>query len=501
MNFKISFKNQKNSFFEDISLNSLFALWQDLTPAEIKSLKTAQKRKGRNLNLFMNRLWSSYQQGSTAIQGQSLIKTIWDNQPPQHPRRSVKQLLNEVQRMTEWVMLEYSFHEKKEIRTRILSLVMTNRPSKKVFNYYIAQFERQVQKDGRSLQRLHDSWWINSQLYYQQGQDQYQRKQGIRMQEIDQGLDDFYWMAKIRNHVEAKIRNQIIYSADGTAKEMIIPEEWAEKSDYATTVQLYEQLIDFFDHWDSIRHFRQFGERLKKEVLNINEEDRSIFLKYVILRCNLWIEKGESSFTREIFDWTCWGIEQNAFIINKEISDDSYMNIASAAIFAKEYDKQLEYMLLLKPYLPKYTRELSFKTMLSYYYLHCHRYQEAIELLDTIYKKYKQPPIKYNLRAKSLRLRCYFMLLIKEGWDDPTAYKNAQRGLKAYLDSCPLQESRKLAYYNFIDFLHHLFKFQSIPYLSKKDKREEKSKFILKLENISPIISKQWLAEVIPLLK
>ncbi len=297
-------------------------------------------------------------------------------------------------------------------------------------------------------------------------------------------LDSFYFFSKIVYSIELLTRNQIQQQQHNIKllEESIRWSSHTELRDHPL-FKLYVLIISFLKEQNESWFFT-----LKKYLFEhykaIPKEGQMIAIIILINFAIKKVSKDLLNFQQELFELYQFRDQQNNFVVNNRISENTFVNAIVMAAACQKFEWAEYFLTKYIVFLKESIREDTINLSNAYLFFYKKDYAKTIESLHTIITK----NLNTELRFRSLCIRAYYELAKNnESYENLT--EKQIRNFKNYCLSKNISQQRKIAYCNFCDICKAL--------VNKK----EKSKLLQKVNNMEHLMFRVWLLAKINQLK
>jgi hypothetical protein len=363
-------------------------------------------------------------------------------------------------------------------------------------NVLLVYFELDQEKFFRQAERLAKGTFMNfmyrdgayyNQLYFHQTlcnsfqTKHFQRKSNINYFYVDESLDVFYIIQKLKLYCEMLNAQRII---NVTYKISQINEIFKiiEANNYLKipSIHIYFLISKTFLFNDR-RYFDILKELLKENIAFFNEvENRSLY-SYLFNYCIRNINQGNSEFLREIFSLYDFTLEKNILVENGKLSPWDYKNIVATGLRLKEYEWSEKFIVDYKRLLPISHRNNAYLYNLARLLFEKKEFKELLRTLQDV----EFDDIFYSLDARSLLIKTYYEL---EDW---FAMEYAFNSFSQYI-----RRNKNIARSHKANYLHFI-KLTKMLYKLRLDKSITSPQIQQELNETTQIADKSWIQEKI----
>jgi hypothetical protein len=245
------------------------------------------------------------------------------------------------------------------------------------------------------------------------------------------------------------------------------------------SILLYSKLLNLYI--DSANEENYFS--LRQSVSENNplfpKKELAEIYSTMINYCSLQINKGNSKFLAQLFDFYKEVVSQDILLEDQSFSPYHFKNIVVIGLRLKEFNWIEAFINDYAPLLPENQRDNSLSFNLAQLYFYQKKYDLVIKTLQSVeYDDYI-----YNLNSKTMLICTYY----DTGETDALFF--LFDSFRAFLNrNNDIPEARKELYRNFVSFSKKLAR------LTPKDEKA-KQKLTFELEQTTNIASKNWLLE------
>jgi len=300
------------------------------------------------------------------------------------------------------------------------------------------------------------------------------------IEEINESLDIFYLSEKLRlfcKEIELQILAKHKYKL--TYIEEVLNMIKLKGYENVPSIMLYSKLLNLYI--DSANEENYFS--LRQSVSENNplfpKKELAEIYSTIINYCSLEINKGNSKFLAQLFDFYKEVVSQDILLEDQSFSPYHFKNIVVIGLRLKEFNWIEAFINDYAPLLPENQRYNSLSFNLAQLYFYQKKYDLVIKTLQSVeYDDYV-----YNLNSKTMLICTYY----DSGETDALFF--LFDSFRAFLNrNNDIPEATKELYRNFVSFSKKLAR------LTPKDEKA-KQKLAFELEQTKNIASKNWLLE------
>jgi hypothetical protein len=300
------------------------------------------------------------------------------------------------------------------------------------------------------------------------------------IEEINESLDVFYLSEKLRLFCkEIELQILAIHTYKLTYIEEVLNMIKLKGYENVPSILLYSKLLNLYI--DSANEENYFS--LRQSVSENNplfpKKELAEIYSTMINYCSLQINKGNSKFLAQLFDFYKEVVSQDILLEDQSFSPYHFKNIVVIALRLKEFNWIEAFINDYAPLLPENQRDNSLSFNLAQLYFYQKKYDLVIKTLQSVeYDDYV-----YNLNSKTMLICTYY----DSGETDALFF--LFDSFRAFLNrNNHIPEARKVLYRNFISMAKKLAR------MTPKDEKA-KQKLTLELEQMNNVASKNWLLE------
>ena len=233
--------------------------------------------------------------------------------------------------------------------------------------------------------------------------------------------------------------------------------------------------------------FRRLEQLANNHLQLLNPAVQSALLRYLI---NISIQnynKGEKEYLSHQFNLYRLGLERELFFDEGRLPDATFLNIIVTATVLGEQDWVESFIAQYAPLLPTGQQMDAVSLGTAYWYFSKERFMAAIDLLRQV----QDTRLAYQLRVKSLSLRSYFELFLKDDSYYELLLHDAEAFEKSLRRHAKMTERRVLSYLNMISFIRKFAKLKR----SGRQTPERVAGLRAKIKEERLVIARPWLLD------
>lgn len=352
------------------------------------------------------------------------------------------------------------------------------------------QLEKQLAQKPFSDGQYHYANFKMNYLIGYYGSDFVDRSESEALQRMNDHLDRYYIVEKLRNscHLTANMMLLNSHYDLGFLEELLeyIRQRWALFQD-DLGIRMYYTILMSLREENEASHYQEMKRFLSDYMSVIPKREGSDLYTFAYNYCIRRINQGDSSYQHELFDLYKKGLESGMLLKNNILSEWDYKNIATLGCSLKAFEWTENFLHHYKDYIPAHQRDNAFAYNLAYFYYHKKLYAETLRTLLQV----QFTDIKYHLNSNFLLLRTYY------AQRDTEALLSLIETFRIYvIRNQKITSDQKRSYTNFLRFAKQLVQLKhhsgTFP---KKILQEKLQALAAKVESTENVINKFWLLE------
>lgn len=358
-------------------------------------------------------------------------------------------------------------------------------------------FERLLPKLGKKHKNTslrNADFYFHSYLLAKHADDYYnlidRRRVDDSLEEKQKNLNLFFLLEKLKDACEAKVRQNIMkvqYQDPWT--ELVLQEVKNNLVAYETypAVLLYFQIYQMLINQEATKPYFRAFQSLENHLALFPKQELGHIYIYFMNYCISRINKGDSTFLKEVFKLYKAQLAQGLLYEDGFLSEWDYKNIVTTAIRLRELKWVFAFIEEYKHRLPADARENAYRFNLAAYHYANGTYGEVLNLLTRV----EYSDLRYNLSAKALLLRTYYDL------DEYEALVALTESFRQYLLRNKLMsDNRRLGFHNLFKTTRRMASLrQKAGYLSREKIRKELDKIQQEINGTDLLYNRDWLIE------
>lgn len=315
-----------------------------------------------------------------------------------------------------------------------------------------------------------------------------QKQEDDGLQEKQDSLDLWFMAMKLRDACEMKMRQRYFgkeYEA-GLLSE-ILAKIKSQATDYQNTpaVFIYYLVYELLSNEAQADYF-VLKEKVEKEAAYFSKSELQNFYNYLQNFCIQQINKGETTFLKEIFIIYQSQLERELIFDKKgTLAEWNYKNIVTAGLRSNAYDWVRNFIEDYKARLSPSVAENAYSFNLANYFFAVEKYRKVLPLLIQV----EYSDMRYKLDARALLLRTYYHLKETEAF-----YALCDAFNQLLLRNKDLTDFQRTGYQNMIRMSRKVFAWHgSRNFVKKVDFGLEQKKLSNELEGLKLVFNAAWL--------
>lgn len=300
------------------------------------------------------------------------------------------------------------------------------------------------------------------------------------IEEINESLDIFYLSEKLRLFCnEFELQNLAIHTYKLTYIDEVKNMIKLRGYENVPSIMLYSKLLNLYADSDNEDNYFSLRQSVSENNLLFPKKELAEIYSTIINYCSIQINKGNSKFLAQLFDFYKEVVSQDILLEDQSFSPYHFKNIVVIGLRLKEFNWIEAFITDYAPLLPENQRHNSLSFNLAQLYFYQKKYDLVIKTLQSVeYDDYI-----YNLNSKTMLICTYY----DTGETDALFF--LFDSFRAFLNrNNEIPEARKVLYRNFVSIAKKLAR------MTPKDEKA-KQKLTLELEQMNNVASKNWLLE------
>jgi hypothetical protein len=419
-----------------------------------------------------------------------------------HWSKFVEQLTTLLDLIERFLVYQQVMSEKL-VYQRLLVKSLKERKNNDLFLKAAADFRTSLNKTQLTIMVAADKWWLEHQCYYHKYTD-HSTAQSIFDRNIA-AFETFNQVTFLRNYLELlnrNVPNEPMIEQFDLAFERIL----AAQAKFPTLIELYITMIKILKYTDEIPcpHYFHFKKTFFNGQYELAKVDQLVLAKTCSNYLYMVYAQLGSPWLDETFEWYEYLSQKGLYGLDGTTSEDEYMNFYLVALalgkkkaldfFQETYNKMLDQKVKDQVLNLCQTSALQKENKI----------EEALELLNKAFPLNSPKSLKYDLRAKELRVMLSYEIMLIRQKDGDTVddlernIDNLKKFCQRLIDSNRMSEERAAQHLNFRLVASKLFLLQN---KSSKEERNAILQDIQKMiDNNAPLSYRSWILKQLSLL-
>ena len=365
----------------------------------------------------------------------------------------------------------------------------------KGLNDSMLKISKRYQKAKARTPIRNSSHFFDNYLFYKQI-DEYQLTQPTRdfnenLQLKNDELDLFYVATKLKIASDMASRNLVVqgnYDCHFLDEVLERIEKNFEFYQAYPAITVYYNVIQTMTSKDENYYF-QLKDLLANNLSIFPKEELRVIYDYARNYCIRKINQGNSTYYKEILSLYQFLLDKQIIFKNGYLTQWDYKNIVTVGMRLKEYDWTEQFIHKYKIQLPPKEQENAYIYNMAVYHYERKAYEKSLLMLHEV----RFTDASYHIGAKVIQIKSYYEL------DESEAFYSLIETFRIYIiRNRKLSEYRKKANLNFLKLVQKTFKLRDEAFiLSKKVLQERRTMLQNDIKNLTPLINKTWLNQVI----
>lgn len=389
----------------------------------------------------------------------------------------------------------------KSMYHRLLIKRLLAQNHKALFLETTKRYQKLLRNLPSTILSANDQWWLDHQLYYNHFNDHTLTYKDT----FYNNLDTYYaldCLVVLRNYLEMLNLNLVVNQKDLTWLKTKLKAIQENPGHTNPTIILYLQLIELLEAKENLlsitekfeTQFLGFTEIKPKKIAPV---DQLVLIKtltnFLALTQDPELLKSNS---KKLFFWLNYLGINEIYLETKTMSDGDYLNFFMVARSIKRF---ADFEVFKKKHRAHLNPDIIplIDGLCSAFMAFDHaEIKKAIKILDKVFPSRSQEELKYNLRAKGLRLMASLELVLIGDKDGVELYEKAQENFNKFCNRLVQKKHYTkeglITQYKFHENVGYLYKFVTSP-AGTKESEKNKEKFIANLQPKTNIAYHTWL--------
>jgi hypothetical protein len=421
---------------------------------------------------------------SKAIAKESLYKKVFVGQA--YHNGKWRNLVTKMNKLLEdylvWLELEHAPNAHQKLLTRSFGRRNLFEQFEKSTDELSSELEKQALQ---SAEALRERVQLNLQYYHHEQTNKLEHLN--RLQTAMNDLDHYYFAEKLRLACDLKVFENMMIGAEPKRLMMEIQDLVSNGNLLNLSyLEMYNRILNQLERPAGLEAFHSTITYFSGIAGQLSAADKQLGLVHLLNYAINQANSGEGEYLSEVLDLYKLGLEQKVLIEDGKITSNTFINIVTTGSRLKHIEWTRQFIGEYEKYLATDTREETISLSMGFLYFYENEYSTVITIL--VNQSFRD--LKENLSCKSLLLRCYFELSLKDATYTSLFYSYANSFEKYVRREKQLSLNRKSWYKNLISALVKIGKSKSENTWSLA--MQEKIKHDI---TIKPMILKPWLIE------
>ena len=393
------------------------------------------------------------------------------------------------------LLFQYLAYQNFQRTSELEKICLMNELFTKGLEDSMLKVSKRYEKSKAKTPIRNSSHFFDNYLFYKQI-DEYQLTQPTRdfnenLQLKNDELDLFYVATKVKIASDMASRNLVIqgnYDCHFLDEVLEQIESNFEFYQNYPAITVYYNVIQTMTNKDEAYYF-QLKDLLANNLSVFPKEELRVLYDYARNYCIRKINQGNSTYYKEILSLYQFLLDKQIIFKNGYLTQWDYKNIVTVGMRLKEYDWTNRFIHKYKIQLPPSEQENAYIYNMAVYHYEQKAYEKSLLMLHEV----RFTDASYHIGAKIIQLKSYYEL------DESEAFYSLIETFRIYIiRNKKLSDYRKKANLNFLKLAQKTFKFRDETFIFNKKTLEEKRKLLQnEIENLTPLINKTWISQVI----
>lgn len=385
--------------------------------AELNSSKGERFHSG-----LIERIREALRKGSKELRGDDLIRryvNVSKNDGTELKLQKLEQVLKALIELIKHYMAYAEMVNHPLTRQQLLVQNLKRRQNNEVFQEAVEQLDQLLRREPLSLLVAADQWWLANQRYYHQYAEQF--SDNTLFQKNLEAFDGLYQLGVLRNYLEWLNRGLNLTEEDDYDLRAQVKAMWGRGIMSTPVAELYQLMIQVLELGGEkgLGVYAQFEQTYVEKSPQLAPIDRFVLTKVRINYLGqIYYDTGDVSWLKQAFAWMQYACREELYDLEGTISDDEYLNYAVVAQALGEGEAYQVFAQKYQNYLDPSIREQVLGLCNAYLLRDQGKRDAALKELDDFFPMRSQEELKYNLRAKDLRVMLYYEQMVQEDNND-----------------------------------------------------------------------------------
>lgn len=432
-------------------------------------------KKGKIVELDPNQIWAIIFPGK-AYQNQKILKLSSD-------------LLN----LFEDFIAQKEFDQSESLKANLKLEGVRKHGLSKLYKGIIGDIERLERIDNNQSAEFYlNKYLIERNLFRLKTENEKKNEKveissELNLKNISDNLDYFYIAEKLRQYCTLlSWKKMYMLDIEIANIENILLLAQSDQYSNIPAINMYYNMYLTYSESNNLTHYDNLKQQIESYIHLFPEHEQWEIYSTAISYCINKVNRGETSFQLETFQWYKKVIDNNLILHENYLSATTFRNIVQIATRVDETSWAENFIYDYSKYVDDKLRVNAVEFSLARLEFYRKNYDKVIEHLYQV----TYEDVWYNVNAKTLLIATYYEL------NEYDALESLLQAFKMYIRrERSLPAERKNHYLNLIKFTNTLIK---IPHKEKK----KLEKLYQEIKDTKGIVSKPWLEEkVLKLLK
>lgn len=414
---------------------------------------------------------------------------VFENKP--HSDTAFNNILSDTLQLLYQFIAFTAYQKNTSIQQNLLSQELIRRNA-------LGHAQKQLKKQEQSLLTLpvkDADFYKEAFVYYERSNQFFLKKVrrgfDVNLQKMQDSFNSYFMLRSLQIACEMASRN-VVTQAQYNYKLFELYYQVFEaqvKHVDSINIQIYRKTFLLITDAQNPVHYNQLRTLLKEQSNALSPNELNDIYGYILNYCIQAINRGETRFYAEIFDWYKILLKDKIIFENEQLSDKTFMNIVTSSLRMKAYDWTTQFIYDYNYALKDKIRANAVAFNMAALYYAQNDYNKALlQLIDVEFTD-----SFYHIGAKIIQLKSYFHL------EETNAFLALNQALRQYIQrNKQLSTYHKKANLNFLRFAKQLYQLQlNKPLVTKAAWSKKQQVLHIKLHDADPVSNKEWLREVL----
>lgn len=494
-------------------LQKYLRLWALLSPKEwngfIVFVQSPIHKDNRYSAKLIERIKEALRKGSKALRGDELITKYTSARTIDGMAIKLQKLEQAFKTLITLIRQYMAYVEMADHPLMLQQLLVQNlkrRQNNEVFQEAVEQLDQLLKREPLSLLIAADQWWLANQRYYHQYAEQFSDHTLFRKNL--EAFDELYQLGILRNYLEGLNRGLNLTEEDDYDLRAQVKAMWGRGIMSTPVAELYQLMIQVLELGGEkgLELYAQFDQTYVEKNRQLAPIDRFILTKVRINYLGqMYYETGEVSWLKQAFEWMQYACTEELYDLEGTISDDEYLNYAVVAQALGEGEAYQVFAQKYQNYLDPSIREQVLGLCNAYLLRDQGKRDAALKELDDFFPMRSQEELKYNLRAKDLRVMLYYEQMVQEDNNDASisaltrSLDNLSKFCKRLIQNSILKEDAVRPHQRFRKIVQVMDRWHGQTEAAKRQEALEELEVLMTVKDV--VANRMWLKREIDRIK